>query len=67
MKWPATILAKYGNTGGPSVPLTMSLHCGENPVVDQENVMLLGYGVGLCWGSAVVCVNPDTRFIHGEM
>jgi len=61
------ILEKYGNTGGPSVPLTMSLHYGENPVVAQESAMLLGYGVGLSWGSALVCVNPDTKFIHSEM
>ena len=61
------ILGKYGNTGGPSVPLTMSLHYRENPVSDTENAMLLGYGVGLSWGSALVCINPETRFIHNEL
>ena len=61
------ILGKFGNTGGPSIPLAMSLHYGENPVSDSENAMLLGYGVGLSWGSAMVRVDPETRFLHSEL
>jgi len=61
------ILNKYGNTGGPSVPLTMSLHYMDNAVSKPENSMLLGYGVGLSWGSAMVRINPETRFMHCDL
>ena len=61
------ILDRYGNSGGPSVPLVMSLHYGSNPVLETEYSMLLGYGVGLSWGSALVPVDRETRFIHCEI
>lgn len=60
------ILDKYGNSGGSSVPLTMSIYYRDNPVTDQQWSMLLGYGVGLSWGAALVCIHPETVFLHSE-
>ncbi len=60
------ILDKYGNSGGASVPLTMSLFFRDNPVTVEQHVMLLGYGVGLSWGAALVCIHPETIFLHSD-
>jgi 3-oxoacyl-[acyl-carrier-protein] synthase-3 len=47
-------LGDFGNTGGPSVPLTM-VHGGLVRPLDRPlTLMLVGYGVGLSWGSALV-------------
>jgi 3-oxoacyl-[acyl-carrier-protein] synthase-3 len=61
------ILDKYGNTGGPSVPLTLSLHYGNNPVSTAQLSMLLGYGVGLSWGSTLLKIYPETQFMHMDL
>jgi 3-oxoacyl-[acyl-carrier-protein] synthase-3 len=58
------ILEHYGNSGGPSVPLvlTQSLPAMRTQTV---HAMLLGYGVGLSWGSAVVHIDSATKVSHG--
>jgi 3-oxoacyl-[acyl-carrier-protein] synthase III len=58
------ILEHYGNSGGPSVPLvlTQSLPAMRTQTV---HAMLLGYGVGLSWGSAVVHIDSATKVAHG--
>lgn len=61
------VLDRYGNTGGPSVPLTLTQHYLENPVGKTEKAMLLGYGVGLSWGSALIDIHSDIRFLHCEI
>ena len=61
------ILGEYGNTGGPSVPLTMSMYYRDKTLTSSETVMLLGYGVGLSWGSAMLNVEPGTVFSHSEL
>lgn len=60
------ILAEYGNTGGPSVPLTLTTYYGDNQPDSIQRAMLLGYGVGLSWGSALITIQPDTYFLHSE-
>lgn len=60
------ILDRYGNAGGPSVPLALSLHYREHPVSEAELSMLLGYGVGLSWGAALVTIHPETVFLHTD-
>lgn len=60
------ILGKFGNSGGPSVPLTLSMHYSENPVSAPELSMLLGYGVGLSWGAALIGIHPETHFLHSD-
>jgi 3-oxoacyl-[acyl-carrier-protein] synthase-3 len=60
------ILGKYGNAGGPSVPLTMTQHYTGKKLEFEQTAMLLGYGVGLSWGSALLKVKPETVFLHCE-
>jgi 3-oxoacyl-[acyl-carrier-protein] synthase-3 len=56
-KMPLT-LGDFGNTGGPSVPLTMAEGGLVRPADRPLILMLVGYGVGLSWGSALVRLAP---------
>ncbi len=60
------ILKEYGNTGGPSVPLAITQGGLTRPTDHPLRLMLLGYGVGLSWGSAVVDLPPDAPLLHVE-
>ncbi len=60
------ILDEFGNTGGPSVPLTITRSGFGRPAGRAARLMLLGYGVGLSWGSAVVDLEPGCRLLHVE-
>lgn len=54
-----------GNCGGPSVAvtLTQTLPPARGRV---QTLMLLGYGVGLSWGAAVVELDPGAVLLHGD-
>ncbi len=52
------ILKEFGNTGGASIPLTMTQGQLKRPPDRALRLMLLGYGVGLSWGSALVDLDP---------
>lgn len=60
------VLDRYGNTGGPSVPLTITQGALERPADRPLRLLLLGYGVGLSWGSALVGLEPGVPLLHGE-
>ncbi len=60
------ILKEFGNTGGSSVPLTITQGSLARPVGRAARLMLLGYGVGLSWGSALVDLEPGCRIVHTE-
>jgi 3-oxoacyl-[acyl-carrier-protein] synthase-3 len=60
------ILDQFGNTGGPSVPLTITQGALQRPADRALRLMLLGYGVGLSWGSALVDLDPAARLTHCE-
>jgi 3-oxoacyl-[acyl-carrier-protein] synthase-3 len=55
-----------GNCGGPSVPITLTR---TTPQVRTQplRMMLLGYGVGLSWSSALLSIDPEAVLLHGEM
>ena len=53
------ILKEFGNTGGASVPLTLTEGKLIRPNDRALRLMLLGYGVGLSWGSALVDLDPN--------
>ena len=60
-------LRDYGNTGGPSIPLTIALGNLFRPSDRPLTLMLVGYGVGLSWGAALVRLAPDAHLGHVEL
>ncbi|MES2663169.1 MAG: ketoacyl-ACP synthase III [Pseudomonadota bacterium] len=68
IKVPLT-LEEFGNTGGPSVPLTLVQHALKNETfrAKTSRVSLLGYGVGLSWSGALVSMHTDTYYNHLEL
>ena len=60
-------LKEFGNTGGASIPLTITQGRLQRPDNRSLKLMLLGYGVGLSWGSALVEVEPDVIMEHIEL
>ncbi|MET0356857.1 MAG: ketoacyl-ACP synthase III [Cellvibrio sp.] len=60
-------LDKFGNIGGASVPLTMTQYLAENKLESSVKVMLLGYGVGLSWGSAQIELDKNVFSSHREI
>jgi 3-oxoacyl-[acyl-carrier-protein] synthase III len=65
-KVPMTI-GEFGSVGGPSVPLTMTRGNLARPADRALKLLLLGYGVGLSWGSALLDLPPDARLNHVEL
>jgi 3-oxoacyl-[acyl-carrier-protein] synthase III len=58
-------LEDMGNCGGPSVPVTMTRALpGQRD--KPMDLMLLGYGVGLSWGSATVRLDPKAVLTHAD-
>ncbi|MCW5632258.1 MAG: ketoacyl-ACP synthase III [Rubrivivax sp.] len=58
-------LEDNGNCGGPSVAVTATRRLPEQRHRDWK-VMLLGYGVGLSWGAAVLDIGTTTRLLHAD-
>ncbi len=56
-----------GNCGGPSVPVTLtrSLQDRLREQTSDLRVMLLGYGVGLSWASAIIHLDAHAVLMHG--
>jgi len=65
-KMPLT-LGDFGNTGGPSIPLTITQGNLERPAGRALTLMLVGYGVGLSWASALVRLGPGAVLGHAEV
>jgi 3-oxoacyl-[acyl-carrier-protein] synthase-3 len=61
------ILKEFGNTGGPSIPLTITQGNLERPGDRSLKLMLLGYGVGLSWSSGLITLAPDVKLMHVEL
>jgi 3-oxoacyl-[acyl-carrier-protein] synthase-3 len=62
-KIPMTI-GEFGSAGGPSVPLTLARGNLARPRDRALRLLLLAYGVGLSWGSALVDLPPDAVLSH---
>lgn len=60
-------LREFGNTGGASIPLTITQGGLNRPLDRRLKLMLLGYGVGLSWGSALIELQPNTILEHCEL
>jgi 3-oxoacyl-[acyl-carrier-protein] synthase-3 len=65
-KLPLTI-QRFGSTGGPSVPLTITQGNLVRPADRALKLLLVGYGVGLSWGSALIDLTPDAILDHVEV
>jgi 3-oxoacyl-[acyl-carrier-protein] synthase-3 len=63
VKMPLT-LWEYGNTGGPSVPLTITQGKLTRPGDRGLTLLLVAYGVGLSWGSALVDLPVEAHLSH---
>ena len=61
------VLKEYGNTGGCSIPLAMTEGELKRPSDRALKLMLLGYGVGLSWASALIDLTPEALLLHHEM
>lgn len=62
-KMPMT-LDQFGSAGGPSVPITITQGKLTRPSDRALKLLLLGYGVGLSWGSALIDLPPDALLGH---
>ena len=62
-KLPITI-EEFGSTGGPSVPLTITQGHLERPMDRALRLLLVSYGVGLSWASALISLGPDAVLNH---
>ncbi|HOY60813.1 MAG TPA: ketoacyl-ACP synthase III [Verrucomicrobiota bacterium] len=62
-KLPLTI-QRFGSVGGPSVPLTLAQGGLERPLDRALRLLIVGYGVGLSWGTALVSLPPDALLDH---
>lgn len=68
------ILEHYGNSGGPSVPLTLTQSINQSRATRAAHgkadlplrVMMLGYGVGLSWGSVLTEIDNDVLIIRTD-
>jgi 3-oxoacyl-[acyl-carrier-protein] synthase III len=65
------IIEEYGNSGGPSVPLTLTQSIQHSRAARGGSgaplrVMMLAYGVGLSWGSVLTRIDSDTLIIHND-
>lgn len=65
-KLPLTI-QRFGSTGGPSVPLTITQGNLTRPTDRALRLLLVGYGVGLSWGTALVDLPADAILDHIEV
>ena len=62
-KIPLTI-EDFGSAGGPSIPLTITRGNLSRPVDRALKLLLLGYGVGLSWASALIDLPPEAVLNH---
>jgi 3-oxoacyl-[acyl-carrier-protein] synthase III len=61
-KIPITI-RQFGSAGGPSVPLTLT-QGGLSRSASPLRILLVGYGVGLSWASALITLDRDAILDH---
>lgn len=60
------IIERFGNTGGTSVPLTITNGKLEWTSGRDLDLCLLGYGVGLSWGSVHMKLAQEAILLHSE-
>jgi 3-oxoacyl-[acyl-carrier-protein] synthase-3 len=58
------VLDRFGNPGGPSIPLTVTTALAGDVGRRPLWLMLLGYGVGLSWAAALIRLPERTAILH---
>jgi 3-oxoacyl-[acyl-carrier-protein] synthase III len=61
------IIDRFGNTGGASLPLTITQAGLQLPCNRPTKLLLLGFGIGLSWASAIVELRPNVILDHAEL
>ena len=61
------VLEEYGNTGGVSLPLTITQGKLDRTGKEKLNLMLLGYGTGMSWASALIKIEAGVPIDHIEL
>ncbi len=59
------VLERFGNSGGPSVALALTQGVPQQTRADMR-VMMLGYGVGLSWASALLPIRASAPLLHRD-
>lgn len=54
MERTATVLQSTGNTSSASIPIALADAIDKGRISDGDNVLLVGFGAGMSWASAVV-------------
>jgi 3-oxoacyl-[acyl-carrier-protein] synthase III len=57
-------IQEFGSAGGPSIALTLTQGKLNRPNERALRLLLVGYGVGLSWGTALVSLGPDAVLDH---
>jgi len=61
------VMNRFGNTGGGSLPLTITQAPLDRPNDKFLQVVLLAFGVGLSWGAATVALKPSCVLNHSTL
>ncbi len=61
------IIQRFGSTGGPSVPLTITQGNLTRSSDRALRLLLVGYGVGLSWATALIDLPADAVLDHVEV
>jgi len=61
------ILETFGNTGGCSIPLAITQGELRRPECRVLKLLLVGYGVGFSWASALIELPPHALLLHTEL
>jgi 3-oxoacyl-[acyl-carrier-protein] synthase III len=59
-------LEDCGNCGGPSVAVALTRQLAAVARDERIKLMMLGYGVGLSWASALVDLDPGAPLLHAD-
>jgi 3-oxoacyl-[acyl-carrier-protein] synthase-3 len=59
------ILEEFGNAGGPSVPLTITMGIPRERD-SATKLFSIGYGVGLSWAGSLFDLDPSVPLTHSE-
>lgn len=60
------VLDRFGNSGGPSVPLVLTQGLATDAGTGTRRAMMLGYGVGLSWSAAVAQLESGVPLLHSQ-